>query len=410
MLKRSLDWIYSFLLKDEQQAISSQFEPMAPISERELLTNALTDIYYRHSDFFSQDDLVYFPEIQLFGAFKHSVVKDILNNKDVFGVSTVHLALNDVYFSADENVHSKNKKTALKRLHFLSKRNQFKENAFVETTFKLFVSNVEQPFNMVDRIVNPIIFLNVMNELDLLETFPEFNPSDDDFSVNHVVERVKSFFVDTDLLQNMLQNHLDAGNKLSQHMNELVFDMETEGDLSNARISQFLRSMIFAAVESTASFVTSFIYETHTKFVSKQPFQEISYQTLGKIADEVLRIHTPVPFIYRTVRKDAHVLGKQLSEGDMVVLFLAAANNDPSVFDLPYLFNLERTTKHLSFGRGHLACIGEFASFRIALNILNELYALEMNLELVGDDPEYVIHNSMYKIEELNVILHADRE
>lgn len=404
MVRKIVDWITS-LFKFKRAVVSSTDSIKVEVSGTELLTNALTDIHYRQAEFYSQDDLVHFPDIQLYGAFKYPVVKDILNNKDVFGVSTVHLALNDVYFSADEAIHGQNKKTAVKHLQFLSKGNQFKENEFVESTFRLLTANIPtgQAFNLVDRVVNPIIFLNVMNELDLLRTFPEFNPENPNFSAKQVSDRVKSFFVDTDLLQHMLYDHLESGAKMSDSVNALIADMQTEGDLSNARIAQFLRSMIFAAVESTASFVTSFVYETFTRSESELSERTITHRQLGEIANEVLRIHTPVPFIYRTVRMDAEVLGKQLKKGDMVVLFLAAANNDPSVFEQPESFVLQREVKHLSFGRGHLACIGEFASFRIGLNILNCLRDSNVRLDGSAARPVYIIHNSMYKIEDLAV-------
>lgn len=379
-------------------------------SPREILTDALTEIYNNYPEYLQKEDLIHFPEIGLYGAFKYSVVKDILNDKEVFGVSTVHLALNDIYFSKNEEVHKANKRSAVRHLGFLSKSLRNSESDFVTDTFGVLIANVQKgaSFNLVDTVINPIIFLNVLNEVDLFGVFPSFNPQSPDFRFKEVTEKVKSFFVDTDLLQDMLDDYLDGGGAMSETVNELVASMSTEGEKTNKRIAQFLRTMIFSAVESTASFVTSLILVSYTKFEKELSARSLDFKLVSEVANEVLRYYTPVPFIYRTVYKDAHVFGKDVKAGDMVVLYISAANNDPAVFEEPREFKLGRTTKNLSFGRGHLACIGEFASFRIALNVLQCLHGSNFKLTIENTSPQYVVHNSMYKVEELNAVLHVE--
>jgi cytochrome P450 len=76
--------------------------------------------------------------------------------------------------------------------------------------------------------------------------------------------------------------------------------------------------------------------------------------------EEILRLESPVQLTARVARDDVEVAGTQLERGDLVLVYLAAANRDPSVFPDPHHFDIERPNagKHLAFSGGRHFCLG----------------------------------------------------
>ncbi|MCB0938076.1 MAG: cytochrome P450 [Mycobacterium sp.] len=76
--------------------------------------------------------------------------------------------------------------------------------------------------------------------------------------------------------------------------------------------------------------------------------------------EEILRLDPPVRMAVRAALTDTDVAGTRVKCGDVVVLYLAAANRDPAVFDDPNRFDVGRANagKHLSFSGGRHFCLG----------------------------------------------------
>ncbi|ORW69167.1 cytochrome P450 [Mycobacterium saskatchewanense] len=76
--------------------------------------------------------------------------------------------------------------------------------------------------------------------------------------------------------------------------------------------------------------------------------------------EEILRLDSPVQLTARVALRDVVVAGMRIGGGDLVVIYLAAANRDPSVFDDPHRFDIERTNagRHLAFSGGRHFCLG----------------------------------------------------
>ncbi|OBH08829.1 cytochrome P450 [Mycobacterium sp. E3247] len=76
--------------------------------------------------------------------------------------------------------------------------------------------------------------------------------------------------------------------------------------------------------------------------------------------EEILRLESPVQLTARMARGDVELAGEQLQRGDLVLVYLAAANRDPSVFDEPHRFDIERPNagRHLAFSGGRHFCLG----------------------------------------------------
>jgi cytochrome P450 len=85
------------------------------------------------------------------------------------------------------------------------------------------------------------------------------------------------------------------------------------------------------------------------------------FGNLSNAFDEMMRHHGPVSTIRRVALEDVTVRNQQIRADDTVVLALIAANRDPSVFDCPDEFRVDRpnASKHLGFTVGPYSCLGQ---------------------------------------------------
>ncbi|MCU4802717.1 cytochrome P450 [Halobacteria archaeon HArc-gm2] len=75
--------------------------------------------------------------------------------------------------------------------------------------------------------------------------------------------------------------------------------------------------------------------------------------------EEVLRYRSPIQEIQRVTSEDVTLGETQIEAGEVVNVWVGAANRDPEVFDDPETFRPERTpNQHLAFGKGIHYCLG----------------------------------------------------
>jgi cytochrome P450 len=76
--------------------------------------------------------------------------------------------------------------------------------------------------------------------------------------------------------------------------------------------------------------------------------------------EEILRLESPVQLTARLALNDTEVAGTSIKQGELVVVYVAAANRDPAVFADPNRFDIERDNagKHLAFSGGRHFCLG----------------------------------------------------
>jgi cytochrome P450 len=81
---------------------------------------------------------------------------------------------------------------------------------------------------------------------------------------------------------------------------------------------------------------------------------------LTNAVEEMIRWTSPVRHFMRTARVETEIAGTKIEEGDWLYLSYTAANLDPSVFDEPLRFSIDRPNadQHVAFGYGVHFCLG----------------------------------------------------
>ncbi|RJT01470.1 cytochrome P450 [Halococcus sp. IIIV-5B] len=75
--------------------------------------------------------------------------------------------------------------------------------------------------------------------------------------------------------------------------------------------------------------------------------------------EEVLRYRSPIQEIQRVTTEPVELGGHEIETGEIVNVWVGAANRDPEVFDDPDAFRPERSpNQHLAFGKGIHYCLG----------------------------------------------------
>jgi cytochrome P450 len=132
----------------------------------------------------------------------------------------------------------------------------------------------------------------------------------------------------------------------------------TEG-LANLTAMNMMITLFSAGGESTASLLGSAV----KVLADRQDVQRLLREDpalLGGFLEEVLRYEPPFRGHYRHVLADTTLCGEPLEAGSRLVLLWGAANRDPSHFEDPDTFLVDRPhgKGHISFGKGAHFCVG----------------------------------------------------
>jgi cytochrome P450 len=107
---------------------------------------------------------------------------------------------------------------------------------------------------------------------------------------------------------------------------------------------------------------------------------------IDRAVDEITRWTSPVNYMKRTAAEDAIVGGRQISEGDSLVMFYASANRDEDIFEDPFEFRIDREkNRHLGFGIGEHYCLGANLAKQSQRALWRELASRLESIEQIGD-------------------------
>jgi cytochrome P450 family 144 len=146
------------------------------------------------------------------------------------------------------------------------------------------------------------------------------------------------------------------------------------GTLDDIVALAMMITLFSAGGESTASLIGSaaWVLTTHPDIQQQLRDQP---ELLGAFLEEVLRYEPPFRGHYRHVVNDTELCGVELHAGSRLLLLWGAANRDPSHFDDPEQFKLDRSAGkgHITFGKGPHFCVGAALARLEAKIVLGQL-------------------------------------
>lgn len=196
---------------------------------------------------------------------------------------------------------------------------------------------------------------------------------------------------------------LNAGSDLAQLMGEvaeakkggdgrdltsILVNAELEDDhLDQADLASFFVLLVVAGNETTRNAISWGL-----KYLTDSPDQRAvwaaDFEGVAPTAvEEIVRLASPVTYMRRTVTEDTLLGEQEILEGDKVAMFYLAANRDPSVFDDPYRFNVQRTPNpQYGFGGpGPHFCLGAHLARREITVMFRELFQKLPDIHAVGE-------------------------
>jgi cytochrome P450 len=108
---------------------------------------------------------------------------------------------------------------------------------------------------------------------------------------------------------------------------------------------------------------------------------------INSMVCESIRFQSPALAFRRTATRDTVLRGKQIKQGDRLVLWYVSGNRDSEIIENPDQFIIDRDDprKHVSFGGGVHRCVGNRVA-EMQLRILwEELLKHDLHVEVVGE-------------------------
>lgn len=128
---------------------------------------------------------------------------------------------------------------------------------------------------------------------------------------------------------------------------------------------------------------------------------------ITNMVPEIIRWHTPLPYMRRTANQDVEIRGRQIKAGDQVLMWYVSGNRDEEVIERPDEFIIDRPNArhHLSFGFGIHRCMGNRLA-EMQLRVLwEEIMRKFSAIEVVGE-PERLRSSFIRGITSLPVRVH----
>jgi cytochrome P450 len=128
---------------------------------------------------------------------------------------------------------------------------------------------------------------------------------------------------------------------------------------------------------------------------------------IPNMVPEIIRWHTPLPYMRRTANEDVELRGKTIRKDDQVLMWYVSGNRDDDVIPDPDAFRIDRPNArhHLSFGFGIHRCMGNRLAEQQLRILWEEITKRFHTVEVVG--PEERLNSSfVHGITKLPVRVH----
>lgn len=178
--------------------------------------------------------------------------------------------------------------------------------------------------------------------------------------------------------------------RMSKPGSDLVSMLAHGEDTKNMPPMEFLGNLLLLIVggnDTTRNTMSGSIYALN-KFPDQYDKLAANPALIPKMVAEVIRWQTPLAYMRRTANNDCEVGGKQIKQGDQMLMWYVSGNRDETVFTNAGDLDIERPNvrQHLSFGFGIHRCMGNRLA-ELQLRILWEEILTRFERIEVQDEP-----------------------
>jgi cytochrome P450 len=187
-------------------------------------------------------------------------------------------------------------------------------------------------------------------------------------------------------------------------MTELIRDTQDGRQLSDMDLVNMVFLLILGGMDTTAGLTGNSMLRIAEDDGLRQRILD-DPRVLERGTEEFLRHGSPTIGLSRRVAKDTVFHGRQMKEGDRVLLMYAAGNRDPRVFDDPDTLNLDRpNNRHMAFALGVHRCLGSNLARSMFKIMIRELLTRAPDLTVDLDNVErYPDAGDVYAVKHLPI-------
>ncbi len=171
----------------------------------------------------------------------------------------------------------------------------------------------------------------------------------------------------------------------------ILVNSEIEGEsLTDEEILAESLLILIGGDETTRHVITGGLYQL---LANRSQWEMLinDHSLITGAIEESLRWVSPIKNMARTAMRDVKLQGKQIKEGQKLLMLYPSANRDEDHFENPHTFDITRSPNdHVAFGFGPHFCLGAPLA-RLEIKIAFErLLARLPDLHLVaGSEPEF---------------------
>ncbi len=365
-----------------------------------------------YSEDFRQNRFAYYAQLHKVGPL-HKLVKNecylVVGYNIVQKVLTDHLSFlsqpmfqqDPILLGSDVPEHTNNRQVFNKSIPKMSRQYVYgcAENFEAIANFIFTANNSKKELRLLHDLVIPYTISTSLfayglriREIDFMES--------SGMMYETVIDKLNSLYNHWDNLDPLLMEVLNS--RENDNVHEMINSYRRMGTYSEIQLLQFLKTMIIAGSETPSSLISTSIQYLITNNLIDVVEQDEFYLT--NFLEEILRLYSPGQLTYRYAATQIELCNEVIPAGSLLAVSIGAANRDPSIFERPDEFQINRNNQNtLSFGKGIHFCVGSHVG-KLAAQVFIKTFIKYFDGVTVENSPiKYADSPQVYRIAELKL-------